>query len=243
MKGILRTLIWFILGLELLLVMFVLFSKFLTPDEVETDLDEAEQQEIENIIMPTFTKESIPEDVYRKIYNVSFTENENITLEDLDYLKITYYDFEGTKHIGDMICNKQVSDDILSIFKELYDIKYPIEKIELVDNYNADDKASMKANNTSCFNYRVISGTQTLSNHALGCAVDINPLQNPSVSNGVPSIKESEKYINRKNYKMGMITDDDDCVRIFKEHGWSWGGDWIEPKDYQHFEKEIKTKK
>ena len=135
MKGILRTLIWFILGLELLLVMFVLFSKFLTPDEVETDLDEEEKQEIENIIMPTFTKESIPEDVYRKIYNVSFTENENITLDDLDYLKITYYDFEGTKHIGDMICNKQVSDDILSIFKELYDIKYPIEKIELVDKY------------------------------------------------------------------------------------------------------------
>ncbi len=98
----------------------------------------------------------------------------------------------------------------------------------------------MKANNTSAFNFRNISNTDELSKHALGLAIDINPLFNPCVNNGIASIKESEKYINRKNYSLGMIVEDDDCVRIFKKYGWTWGGDWVNPKDYQHFEKDVK---
>ena len=35
-------------------------------------------------------------------------------------------------------------------------------------------------------------------------------------------------------YSMGP-----DCsvVRVFKQHGWRWGGDWRSCKDYQHFDK------
>lgn len=38
----------------------------------------------------------------------------------------------------------------------------------------ANDNKSMSANNTSAFNYRVISGTKKLSNHSYGLAIDIN---------------------------------------------------------------------
>ena len=37
----------------------------------------------------------------------------------------------------------------------------------------------MEDNNTSCFNYRVVDGTTSLSKHALGCAIDINPFITP----------------------------------------------------------------
>ncbi|MCQ2911498.1 MAG: M15 family metallopeptidase [Clostridia bacterium] len=239
MKEGLKAIIWLIVGLELLLVMFILFSKFLTNEKVNLDLDEEEQEELNNIIMPTFTKSDITDEIYRTIYNVSFIENNDITIEDLSYLEVTYYDLDGNKHIGDMIVNNKVADEVLLIFKELYDIRYPINKISLVDNYRAVDEDSMRDNNSSAFNYRAVSGTNTLSKHALGLAIDINPLYNPCVTNGTASIKESEKYINRKNYSLGMIQEDDDCVKIFKKYGWTWGGDWINPKDYQHFEKTI----
>ena len=65
-----------------------------------------------------------------------------------------------------MIVNSKIADEVLEIFKELYDIEYQIEKIKLIDEYNADDELSMSDNNTSCFCYRVVAGTSTLSNHA-----------------------------------------------------------------------------
>ena len=37
----------------------------------------------------------------------------------------------------------------------------------------------MEADNTSCFNYRVVAGTNRVSKHGLGTAVDINPRENP----------------------------------------------------------------
>ena len=61
----------------------------------------------------------------------------------------------------------------------MYEANYPIEKVRLVDEYNADDETSMSANNSSCFNYRTISGTNKVSMHGRGLAVDINPLYNP----------------------------------------------------------------
>ena len=117
MKEGLKAIIWLIVGLELLLVMFILFSKFLTNEKVNLDLDEEEQEELNNIIMPTFTKSDITDEIYRTIYNVSFIENNDITIEDLSYLEVTYYDLDGNKHIGDMIVNNKVADEVLLIFK------------------------------------------------------------------------------------------------------------------------------
>jgi hypothetical protein len=125
--------------------------------------------------------------------------------------------------------------------------EYHIEKIKLIDEYNGDDTASMLDNNTSCFNYRVVDGTTNLSKHALGCAIDINPFYNPYVvfnkdGSGETYIspKGSEIYADRSADFPYKIDENDLCYKLFKEHGFTWGGDWNSCKDYQHFQKVVK---
>ena len=167
-----------------------------------------------------------------------------ISYDDLRYLKVLYYDFDGNVQEGELICNVSIAEDLKEIFYELYRNQYPIQSIRLIDDYNGDDTASMEANNTSCFNYRVVDGTTSLSKHALGCAIDINPFYNPYVvfdktGNGQDYIspKGSEIYADRSKEFAYKIDEQDLCYRLFKEHGFTWGGDWNSCKDYQHFQK------
>ena len=142
---------------------------------------------------------------------------------------------------GELICHKTIADDLLAIFRELYQAKYPIERMVLVDEYDADDEASMRANNSSAFNFRYISGTKTLSRHSRGMAIDINPLYNPYVRHrGGRTLVEpanAQAYVDRTKDFPYKIVKGDLCYRLFKKYGFTWGGDWKNSKDYQHFEK------
>lgn len=169
-----------------------------------------------------------------------------ISYEDLSYLSVLYYDFNGDVQSGELICNKGIANELAEIFYELYVNEYQIEKIRLVDEYDADDTASITDNNTSCFNYRVVDGTTTLSKHALGCAIDINPFYNPYVvynkdGSGETYISPpgSEIYVDRSKDFPYKIGENDLCYKLFKAHGFTWGGDWNSCKDYQHFQKVI----
>lgn len=160
-----------------------------------------------------------------------------INIKDYSYLQISYYGFDNKTHIGEMIVNRKVVNDVLSIFKELYDIRYPIEKIKLIDEYGGDDELSMEDNNTSCFCYRKVQGTKSLSNHAKGMAIDINPLYNPYIEGENISPASAVAYADRSLKQKYQISKNDDIYKIFAKYGWSWGGDWKSKKDYQHFEK------
>ncbi|MCM1388664.1 MAG: M15 family metallopeptidase [Bacillus sp. (in: Bacteria)] len=169
-----------------------------------------------------------------------------VSYEDLRYLSVLYYDFNGEVQTGELICNKGIAQDFAEIFYELYQNEYQIEKIRLIDEYQGDDTASMADNNTSCFNYRVVDGTSSLSKHALGCAIDINPFYNPYVvfnRNGSGdtyiSPPGSEIYADRSTNFPYKIDENDLCYKLFKEHGFTWGGDWNSCKDYQHFQKTL----
>ncbi len=169
-----------------------------------------------------------------------------ISYDDLRYLNVLYYDFDGKVQVGEMICNKGIAQDLVEIFYELYLNEYQIEKIRLIDEYGGDDTASMLDNNTSCFNYRVVDGTDSLSKHALGCAIDINPFYNPYVvfnkdGSGETYIspKGSEMYADRSNDFPYKIDESDLCYQLFKAHGFTWGGNWNSSKDYQHFQKVV----
>lgn len=119
-------------------------------------------------ISPTFISSEIPDNIYENMIGKSIPAKyvTKVDKASLSYLKLSYIGFDGNSHIGEMIVNSKVSDEVLEIFKKLYEIKYPIEKIKLIDEYNADDEMSMSDNNTSCFCYRVVSGTSRLSNHS-----------------------------------------------------------------------------
>lgn len=167
-----------------------------------------------------------------------------ISYEDLRYMNILYYDFNGDVQTGELICNKAIAEDLIEIFYELYENEYQIESVRLIDDYNGDDTASMEANNTSCFNYRPVEGTSSLSKHALGCAIDINPFYNPYVVFNKGKAGEtyispagSEIYADRSKVFAYKIDENDLCYKLFKEHGFTWGGNWNSCKDYQHFQK------
>ncbi len=115
----------------------------------------------------------------------------------------------------------------------------PIEKMKLIDDYGANDEASMKDNNTSAFCYRVVANTKKLSNHSKGASIDINPLYNPYISGKIISPANAKKYTDRNINEKGVIKKEDDLYNAFIKRGWTWGGEWKSKKDYQHFEKEI----
>lgn len=177
---------------------------------------------------------------------IADSETPAISYDDLCYMNVLHYDFQGEIQTGELICNKKIAQDLVEIFYELYLNEYQIEKIRLVDEYGGNDTASMEDNNTSCFNYRVVDGTNSLSKHALGCAIDINPFYNPYVvfdksGNGDTYIspKGSEIYADRSQNFPYKIDESDLCYKLFKEHGFTWGGNWNSSKDYQHFQKVI----
>lgn len=167
-----------------------------------------------------------------------------IRYEDLRYVHVLHYNFDGEITEGELLCNVAIAQDLVEIFYELYKAEYQIEKIRLIDAYNGDDELSMEDNNTSCFNYREVEGSDKLSKHAYGLAVDINPFYNPCVrynKDGSLHIVPfgSEAYADRSVFFPYKIDENDLCLKLFKEHGFTWGGDWNSLKDYQHFQKVV----
>ena len=194
-----------------------------------------------------FYYEPLSEDMINYITGISLPEDSDnlaISIDDLRYVGIKYVDFNGLTEAGELICNQKIAQDLVEIFYELYEADYQLEKIVLIDNYGGDDTASMCANNTSCFNYRVVDGSTSLSNHAYGLAIDINPFYNPYIvfggnDDGTDYISPSgsEQYVDRSASFPYKIDANDLCLQLFKAHGFKWGGDWNSCKDYQHFQK------
>ena len=185
-----------------------------------------------------FTKES---NTFARIKGKSYKDNCTVPVSDLRYLHILHIGFDGQTHEGEIICNKAIAEDLLEIFEALYEASYPIEKVKLVDEYNADDEASMADNNSSCFNFRFISHTKKVSNHGYGKAIDINPLYNPYVKTvkGKLSVEPANgaAYVDRTQTFDHKIDESDLAYQLFIAHGFTWGGAWSSSKDYQHFEK------
>lgn len=189
-----------------------------------------------------FTYQKIDDEIAERIQGKSYKKGAKISMKTLRYLRIRYIDFEGNVQSGEMIVNKKIAKRTLKAFYQLYKIKYPIQRMKLVDEYDADDEKSMAANNTSAFNYRKIANSNKLSKHSLGLAIDINPRINPYITSYGIAPANSKIYKVRDvskcrgKYKKYMIHRGDKVYKIFKKYGFSWGGDWKHSKDYQHFE-------
>lgn len=159
-------------------------------------------------------------------------------LDDLVLVNVFYYSFDGNLHKGQLLINKAVKQDIIEIFEFIKESRFPIDKVIPIVKYDWSDEASLSDNNTTAFNYRFVSGTRIVSNHAYGYAIDINPKQNPYIKRN-KILPEGAIY---DHNSPGTITRDSQLVKEFKKRGWSWGGDWRTVKDYQHFEKRIGRK-
>lgn len=102
--------------------------------------------------------------------------------------------------LGSVTCNKQMIPQLRAALQEVADRG-------LADEIHTGEYGG-------CYNARFIAGTQTLSNHAFGLAIDLN----------VPgNLRGSAGDIDRG------------VVAIFKSWGFGWGGDW-NWTDPMHFE-------
>ena len=188
-----------------------------------------------------FKISKIDDKIFARIKGKSFKDDCTLPVEDLRYLNLLHKDIKGNTLQGEMICNVHIAKDLLKIFEKLYRSNYPIEKIRLIDEYDADDETAMRDNNSSCFNFRFVSHTTRVSKHGLGLAVDINTLYNPyhKVVDGEEIIEPAtaKEYLDRTKIFPYKIEENDLCCKLFKEHGFNWGGNcWDNRQDYQHFE-------
>lgn len=195
---------------------------------------------IDDELDSSFYESEISDELFEKMQGKSFKADCTIPRSELRYLHLLHRTLSGTTLEGELICNVKISGILLEIFKELYKSNYPIEKIRLIDEYDADDEKSMSDNNSSCFNFRFISHTTTVSMHGKGLAVDINPLYNPYYKKvrGKPNIEPfgGAAYLDRSKKFPYKIDHSDLAFKLFTEAGFEWGGDWKNVKDYQHFE-------
>jgi hypothetical protein len=163
--------------------------------------------------------------------------------DDLRYLQIHHIDFDGKNRKGELIVHKDVAQNVVRVFEELYNIGYPIRQMKLISDYKGSDWDSIEADNTSAFNCRPVTGNKKKwSSHAYGKAIDINPIENPYIfKSGHISHKASLKYKKRLHIPSRGLPDkalllkNDKATKIFETYGWKWGGDWKYAKDYQHF--------
>ncbi len=205
--------------------------------------DEGQAEDMETWGQKTFYYEELSKEIRERITGKSYGENCVVPYEELCYISVLYWGFDDQTHTGEMIVNRAIAEDVVEIFRELYEAKYPIERMVLIDEYDADDNASMAENNSSAFNYRVIEGTDRISLHGYGLAIDINPLYNPYIHNlngkQVVTPVEGALYEDRTLECPYYIREGDVCYQAFIKRGFTWGGEWKNNKDYQHFQKKI----
>ena len=188
-----------------------------------------------------FTVQPIPDDIFELMKGRTYKEGCTVPRKDLRYILCLHKDAGGRSIVGEMVAGAAIADDLKDILLKLYEASYPIEKMRLPDYWDADDEMMMRENNSSCFNFRTVSGSAKLSRHSLGMAVDINPLYNPYVkvrSDGTVTVKPltASEYADRAKDCDYKIVRGDLCWKLFTGKGFRWGGSWNSVKDYQHFE-------
>ncbi|MFI6761577.1 M15 family metallopeptidase [Micromonospora sp. NPDC050417] len=156
--------------------------------------------------------------------------------DQLNLLTLSYWGFDAQPHTGTIVVHRTVATDVVTVFRSLYDQRFPIRRMTPVDAYGGDDDRSMADDNTSGFNCRaaVATGPTKWSAHAYGKAIDVNPVENPYLVDGGVLPPAGAAYADRDSDRPGLAVPDSPLVKAFAAVGWTWGGDWRAP-DYQHF--------
>ncbi|MFT7475212.1 MAG: hypothetical protein ACI81L_002149 [Verrucomicrobiales bacterium] len=166
----------------------------------------------------------------------SWREGCPVGLEDLRLLTISHWNYDDRASTGELVVREDFAEEIVGVFHTLFQSRFPIERMEIVDAYQGDDDLSMSANNTSAFNCREVAWKPGVwSNHAFGTAIDINPLVNPYVSNTQVLPREGSAFSDRSVETLGGIYPGDAVTEAMANIGWIWGGTWSSAKDWQHF--------
>jgi hypothetical protein len=186
---------------------------------------------------PSFqaTVEPIAAELAAEMTGVSWRPECPVPISDLRLISMPHRGFDDGAHRGELVVHEDVATDVVSVFAAMYADGFPIRQMQRIEAYGGDDDASMAADNTSAFNCSEITGGGGVSNHALGVAIDINPVENPYVRDGNVLPPAGAEYLDRQDLRPGMIVDGG-VTAAFDQIGFDWGGSWRSLKDYQHFE-------
>jgi hypothetical protein len=180
----------------------------------------------------TATQGPVPADVLaRSTWNPGCP----VTAEDLSYLTVSFWGFDGLHHRGELIVHRSVAGDMIAVFEGLHRLRFPIEEMRVITSADLEALPTGDGNVTSSFVCRAVTGGTSFSEHAYGLAIDVNPFHNPYQRGDLVLPELAADYLNRSVDRPGMIQPDDGVVDLFASIGWSWGGDWRSLKDYQHF--------
>jgi hypothetical protein len=186
---------------------------------------------------PEFTASvaRIGADLRERMTGSSWHEGCPVGFSDLRVITLRRIGMDGDAHRGRLVVHRDQATRIVRVMRRLFEVRFPIQRMWLIDRYGGSDARSMSRNNTSAFNCRYVSGTTRWSQHAYGRAIDVNPIHNPYVSGSHVSPEAGERYADRSLTEPGMIHRGDAVVRAFRANDWKWGGNWSGAKDYQHF--------
>jgi D-alanyl-D-alanine carboxypeptidase len=158
-----------------------------------------------------------------------------VEAEDLAWLRLAFWGFDGQRHTGELLVHEDVAQDLVSVFEQLYAFRFPIEELSIVTRRELDAPPTGDGNATTAFACRPTTGGTEYSQHAYGLALDVNSFQNPYVDGDLVLPELASDYLDRDRIRPGMIEPSGPVVRAFESIGWEWGGSWQTLKDYQHF--------
>ncbi len=176
--------------------------------------------------------EPVPADVLARS---SWSESCPVGRDELAYLTLTHYGFDGRFHTGEMIVNASVAEDVVDVFRQLHEARFPIEQMRVIAAEEIDAHPTGDGNATTSFVCRPAVGSSSWSQHAYGLAVDINPFHNPYVKGDLVLPELASSYLDRGDVRPGMIVEGDVATRAFDAIGWGWGGRWSSLDDWMHF--------
>jgi hypothetical protein len=177
----------------------------------------------------------IPDGIFERMVGRSWRDDPRCPpREALAYLELDHRTFDGGDATGELVVARRIADVTLTLFAHLWAIGFPIARMTLIDDFDADDDRSMAADNASGFCFRVVAGTELLSQHAYGLAIDLNPVENPWVRDGTFVPPNAAGHLDRRRLRTGMIVRPGPVTRVLDELGWEWGGDWRHAHDHHH---------
>lgn len=154
--------------------------------------------------------------------------------DELAYVTAAHVTFDGGAVRGELVVAAKLAPRVVELLRRLYALGFPIRQLRLVDDFAGSDDASMAADNSSAFNFRVVAGTDVLSQHALGRAIDLNPVENPWRKPDRIVPPAGAEFADRTRVRPGMIVRPGPVVAALDELGWEWGGDWRHAFDDHH---------
>jgi len=197
-----------------------------------TTLDTLPPPPANDVFNPTWvTLDQVPDVLARSTWEPGCP----VPPEKLAYITVPFWGFDGWLHTGELIVHDDVAADVIGVFEQLYEARFPIEEMRIITRADVDAPPIGDGNNSGSFVCRPVTGGTSFSEHAKGLAIDINPFHNPYIRGDRVLPEQASAYTDRSLNEQGMLQLDSLVVKAFADIGWTWGGTWNSLKDFQHF--------